>query len=78
MPIYVYECARCGRFEEQQSISEPVLERCPTCGDAVRRVIAGGTSVVVKGRGASPPSCERETPCCGREVRCDRPPCEKQ
>lgn len=77
MPIYVYECVRCGEFEEQQSISAPALEHCPTCGEPVRKLIAGGTSVVVKGRGAEAARCERETPCCGRETRCDKPPCGK-
>jgi len=77
MPTYVYECTQCGEFEEQQSISEPARERCPTCGNEVRRVIAGGINVIVKGRGASASHCEKETPCCGRETRCDRPPCGK-
>jgi putative FmdB family regulatory protein len=77
MPIYVYECTRCGEFEQQQRISEPALERCPACGDAVRRVIAAGVSFIIKGRGASVSHCERDTPCCGRETRCDRPPCGK-
>jgi putative FmdB family regulatory protein len=53
MPTYVYECPRCGEFEVRHSISEPARERCPTCGAAIRRVIAGGTSFIVKGRGAA-------------------------
>jgi len=77
MPTYVYECARCGRFEERQSISAPALERCPVCGDEVRRVIAGGTSFIIKGRGSSASHCDKSTPCCGRETRCDSPPCER-
>jgi len=77
MPTYVYECPRCGEFEEQQAISEPALQRCPTCGDVVRRVIAGGTSFIMGGGGASANHCDRSTPCCGRETRCDRPPCGK-
>ncbi|MBN1611931.1 MAG: zinc ribbon domain-containing protein [Polyangiaceae bacterium] len=76
MPTYVYQCTRCGQFEEQQSISAPPLSRCPTCGEQVTRLIAGGTSFIMKGRGASS-HCERETPCCGRETRCDKPPCGK-
>lgn len=75
MPTYVYECIRCGEFEEQQSISDPARERCPTCESEVRRVIAGGTSVIIKGRPAEASRCERETPCCGRATRCDRPGC---
>ncbi len=45
MPLYVYEaegsgCERCaGGFEVSQSISEPRLTRCPSCGASVVRVI---------------------------------------
>jgi putative FmdB family regulatory protein len=74
MPTYLYDCVRCGEFEAQQSIAAPALSGCPTCGGEVRRLIAGGTDAIIKGRGASA-QCERNTPCCGRETRCDRPPC---
>ena len=77
MPTYVYECEGCGEFEVQQSISEPALARCPQCGIAVRRVISGGTGFIFKGRGASASHCDRDAPCCGRETRCDKPPCGK-
>jgi putative FmdB family regulatory protein len=77
MPTYVYECPHCGELEAQQPISEPAWERCPSCGSPIRRVIAGGTSFIMKGRGAPASHCERETPCCGREERCERPPCGK-
>jgi len=74
MPTYAYQCPECGEFEAEQPITAPALARCPTCGHDVRRVIAGGTSAIVKG-GGSARSCDRETPCCGRATRCDRPPC---
>jgi putative FmdB family regulatory protein len=74
MPTYVYECAACGEFEQEQSIAAPPLEQCPQCGAAVHRLIAGGTGFIIKG-GASASRCERPTPCCGRETRCDKPPC---
>ncbi|MBN2358255.1 MAG: zinc ribbon domain-containing protein [Deltaproteobacteria bacterium] len=77
MPTYLYQCQQCGEFEQQQAISEPPLDRCPRCGGAVHRLIAGGTNFIVKGRGAAARHCERTTPCCGRETRCDRPPCGK-
>ena len=77
MLTYVYECTRCGEFEQQQAISEPALQRCPTCGGAVRRLILGGTGFTIEGRGASPDHCDRSTPCCGRDTRCDKPPCGK-
>jgi len=75
MPTYVYECTRCGEFEQQQSISEPALGRCPSCGGEVRRLISGGSGFLVKTPGSSANHCDRATPCCGRETRCDRPGC---
>lgn len=77
MPTYVYECTNCGEFEQQQAISDPAFQRCPNCGAVVRRVIAGGTSFIMKGRGVSAYQCDRSTPCCGRDTRCDQPPCGK-
>lgn len=77
MPTYVYECEGCGEFERQQSIMEPALTRCPRCGKDVRRLIVGGSGFIMKGLGGSASHCDRETPCCGRETRCDRPPCGK-
>ncbi len=63
MPTYVYECAECGEFEQQQSIKEPALTRCPKCGGEVRRLIAGGTSFILKGGGWSKSSCA-DGSCC--------------
>ncbi|MBN1946900.1 MAG: zinc ribbon domain-containing protein [Bradymonadales bacterium] len=77
MPTYLYQCPSCGRFEEEQSISQPALQHCPTCGEPVRRLITGGTGFIMKGRGAAGSHCESGSPCCGRETRCDRPPCGK-
>ena len=77
MPTYVYECEGCGEFEQQQSIMEPALTRCPRCGKDIRRLIVGGSGFIMKGLGGSASHCDRETPCCGRETRCDRPPCGK-
>ncbi|MBN2194940.1 MAG: zinc ribbon domain-containing protein [Polyangiaceae bacterium] len=75
MPTYLYDCEECGEFEAEQSISAAALSHCPTCGRDVRRVIAGATGAIVRGGGGSARHCERETPCCGRATRCDKPPC---
>lgn len=32
MPIYEYECERCGMFEVEQKISDPPLSSCPRPG----------------------------------------------
>jgi len=50
MPIYEYRCEHCGEFEEMQRITDPPLERCPTCRRRVRRLISS-TSFQLKGSG---------------------------
>jgi putative FmdB family regulatory protein len=75
MLTYVYECENCGEFEQRQSISESALELCPQCGGKVRRIISPGTGFIVKRGRAAEEYCGRDTPCCGRETRCDAPPC---
>jgi putative FmdB family regulatory protein len=50
MPIYEYECDKCGVFEQSQSIKQPALTKCPTCRRKVRRLISN-TSFQLKGSG---------------------------
>jgi putative FmdB family regulatory protein len=50
MPIYEYECPKCGVFEVTQKIKEGPLRRCPTCKAKVERIISA-TSFVLKGSG---------------------------
>ena len=39
MPIYEYQCEKCGhRFEKIQKFSDPPLEVCPKCGGAVHKL----------------------------------------
>jgi len=39
MPIYEYECEKCGhRFEKIQKYSDPLLETCPACGGALHKM----------------------------------------
>jgi hypothetical protein len=62
--------------ERQQGMAEPALQHCPTCSGAVRRLISGGTGFIVKGGVGPAHGCADGGPrCCGREERCDRPPC---
>jgi putative FmdB family regulatory protein len=53
MPTYDYVCDSCGHeFEEFQSISEPVLRKCPECKkQKLRRLFGTGAAVVFKGSG---------------------------
>ncbi len=84
MPTYEYECQQCGRqFEVQQGIMEPSLGECPECGGELRRLVSGGTGFILKG--GSPGRARKRDQacsldqgggtCCGRESRCERPPC---
>jgi putative FmdB family regulatory protein len=50
MPIYEYQCAKCGTFELTQRITEPALKKCPTCKGKVERLVSR-TSFVLKGSG---------------------------
>jgi putative FmdB family regulatory protein len=52
MPIYEYECAKCGnRFEILQRIDEKPELHCEKCqGDDIRRVLSAG-AFVFKGNG---------------------------
>jgi putative FmdB family regulatory protein len=51
MPTYVYACDTCQvQFEKFQSFNDEPLRTCPTCQNAVRRVIQA-TGVVFKGSG---------------------------
>ena len=51
MPTYEYECAKCGRFEQWQSITAEPLMSCPHCGGAVRKLISGSVGIIFKGSG---------------------------
>lgn len=48
MPTYLYECENCGRFEEFQSINDDALDKCPECGEDVKRII-GSPGIIFKG-----------------------------
>ena len=38
MPIYAFECDRCGHaFDRLQKLSDPDPETCPACGEAAIR-----------------------------------------
>lgn len=49
MPIYEYECPRCGRFDLMQKITEAPLAQ-HSCGAQVRRLISA-TSFSLQGTG---------------------------
>lgn len=50
MPIYEYQCKKCGQFEVMQKITERALTRCPTCQSKVTKLMSN-TSFQLKGSG---------------------------
>ncbi len=51
MPIYAYQCEKCGlRFERMQKFSDKPLTHCPECRGKVRRLIQPA-GIVFKGSG---------------------------
>ena len=50
MPIYEYECQKCGTFEATQRITENPLSKCPICKGKVKKLISN-TSFQLKGTG---------------------------
>jgi putative FmdB family regulatory protein len=51
MPLYEYECRRCGvRFERLQKMADAPLTDCPECGGTIYRVIQP-VGVIFKGSG---------------------------
>jgi putative FmdB family regulatory protein len=50
MPIYEYQCQKCGTIEVTQRITEKALTKCPTCRSKVKRLISN-TSFQLKGTG---------------------------
>ncbi len=51
MPIYEYNCSKCGRHHEvMQKITDQPLAVCPDCGGELKKIISN-TSFVLKGTG---------------------------
>jgi putative FmdB family regulatory protein len=51
MPMYDYQCKKCGHFEIYQSIKDDALKKCPTCKSKVERLISANVGFVLKGSG---------------------------
>ncbi len=77
MPTYDYVCDACDHeFEEFQSITEPVLRKCPECKKLkLRRLFGTGAAVVFKGSGFYETDYRSESYKAGAEK--DKPKTEK-
>lgn len=52
MPTYDYECTSCNKVMEIfQQMSEEPLQKCPECGEKIKRLVGGGLGVIFKGNG---------------------------
>lgn len=40
MPIYEYNCPKCGEFDQMQKITDSPLKKCPTCKSKVTKLIS--------------------------------------
>ena len=44
MPIYEYECTKCGRIDEVlQKFSEKPLKKCPHCSGRLQKLVSQST-----------------------------------
>jgi putative FmdB family regulatory protein len=50
VPLYEYQCAKCGRFELIRKFSDPPLTACPTCGAEVQKLLSA-PAIQFKGAG---------------------------
>ena len=51
MPLYEYQCKKCGhRFERIQLFSDAMVKKCPECGGKVEQMISA-PAVQFKGSG---------------------------
>jgi len=50
VPLYEYECTRCGRFERIQKFADPPLTACPQCGGGIQKLLSS-PAIQFKGSG---------------------------
>jgi len=63
MPIYEYDCPKCGRFEAIQKMAAAPLETHEACGSRVTKLVSAG-AFSIKGAGfhQTAPPCEKRSP----------------
>jgi len=50
LPLYEYECPKCGTFELVRKFADAPLESCPTCAQPVEK-LASAPAIQFKGTG---------------------------
>jgi len=50
LPLYEYECPKCGTFEVIRKFADAPLESCPTCAQPVEK-LASAPAIQFKGTG---------------------------
>jgi len=69
MPIYDFRCRSCGRVFEALVRSWDERRACPSCGsEDVEKMITSSYLLKMESGGGG-------LTCCGRETRCETPPC---
>ncbi|TET85379.1 MAG: zinc ribbon domain-containing protein [Desulfobacteraceae bacterium] len=70
MPIYEYRCKSCGSVTEfLVGVGEDIAITCSHCGSLDMEKIMSAASFLDGGPN------RRQSTCCGREERCEAPPC---
>jgi putative FmdB family regulatory protein len=71
MPIYEYRCEACGAVSEYLvGLGDDERIQCKLCGDSGMNRILSASSFTLQSSGRMP-----DRTCCGREERCETPPC---
>lgn len=71
MPVYDYKCQKCGMISEMfQRKASDRPESCPQCGSSSLEKMLSAPGLVKMAE-----TSKSGATCCGREDRCDTPPC---
>jgi putative FmdB family regulatory protein len=71
MAIYEYRCEKCGNaFEALEYGPDDKPRECPGCGSTRLTKLISSPAVITRGHLPT-----GGTTCCGRQERCDTPPC---
>ncbi|MCK4235165.1 zinc ribbon domain-containing protein [candidate division WOR-3 bacterium] len=72
MPLYDFKCKECGKVTEFLVQKSNESLKCPNCGSERLEKLLSIPATIRMGD-----SSTRGTTCCGRNERCDTPPCSE-